>query len=170
MTSSLNILDVTELTPVREALLQRARADAEAELAAADQDVVSVLATATAQGAALLAEAKTQADESVMVLEAAERSRLLREARSIQLQARRTTYDALVSAASAAVRDQLADDPTVLSALTQRAHSELGPDALLSRLPDGGLVAEADGRRLTLPLQALVERVVAERVADAESS
>ena len=82
-----------------------------------------------------------------------------------QLQARRATYDALISAAAAAVRDELADDREVVSALGERARAALGADAVLSRLPDGGLVAEAGGRRLVLPLQALVERVVAELVA-----
>ena len=169
MTSSRNIVDVTELTPVREALLQRAHDDAETELAKADRDVADVNAAATAQATELVDQARAQAADDVMILKAAERSRVLREARTVQLQARRATYDALVSAASTAVRDELADDPTVVSALTERARAELGADAILSRLPDGGLAAEAEGRRLTLPLQVLVERVVADLIASRES-
>ena len=145
MTSSLNIVDVSELIPVQAALLRRAHADAETELAGADRDTADVNAAATAQVTQLLDQSRAQAADDVMVLEAAERSRGLREARSIQLQARRATYDALVSAAAAAVRDELADDPEVVSALSERARTELGADAILSRLPDGGLVAEAGG-------------------------
>lgn len=170
MTSSLNIVDVSELAPVKEALLRRAHADAETALAEADQDAADTGAAASAQATHLLDEAKAQAADAVLVLEAAERSRVLREARTVQLQARRATYDALISAAAAAVRDELADDREVVSALGERARAALGADAVLSRLPDGGLVAEAGGRRLVLPLQALVERVVAELVATEGSS
>ena len=169
MTSSLNVVDVSELTPVRTALLRRAHADAETELAAADRDAAEVEAATTAQVAQLVDHAESQAADAVAVLEAAERSRVLREARSIQLRARRATYDALVSAAAAAVQDELADDPEVVSALGERARTDLGADAVLTRLPDGGLVAEAAGRRLVLPLRALVERAVAELVAAEES-
>ncbi len=170
MSSTLNIVDVTELAPVREALLQSACVDAEKELAKADRDVEDLSAEAAAEATQLLDRASAHAADDVVVLEAAERSRVLREARSVQLRARLATYEALVSAATAAVRDQLADDPSVTSALVTRARTELGADAVLSRLPDGGLVAEAGGRRLALPLQALVERVVADLIAAQESS
>ena len=169
MISSLNVVDVNELTPVHAALLRRAHADAETTLAEADRDAADMDAAATAQVTQLLDEAKARAADDVMVLEAAERSRVLREARSIELRARRATYDALVAAAAAAVRDQLADDPAVVSALSERARTVLGADAILSRLPDGGLAAEADGRRLVLPLQALVEHGVGQLIASEES-
>lgn len=169
MSSSLNIVDVAELSPVHAALLQRAHVDAETELARADSDVEDMNTAATAQATQLLDQARAEAASDVMILEAAERSRALREARSIQLRARRVTYDALVSAATSAVRDELADDPGVVSALTERARTELGADAILSRLTDGGLIAETGGRRLTLPLQALVERVAADLIVSQES-
>lgn len=169
MTSSLNVLDVSELDPIRESLLRCAHDDAESDMADAEREAASVIARATAEAAQLLDQARAQAAVDIAGLEAAERSRVLRTARSVQLQTQRTAYEALMSAATESVRDQLADDPEVVSSLSRQARTEFGPHASLTRLPDGGLVAEAGGRRLALPLQALVERTVGELIASRES-
>lgn len=162
------VIDVTELVPVREALLRIARADADAVLTAADRDVAELLADADAEASQLRARARAQAEEDTAALEAAEHSRVLREARSIELRARTAAYEALLSAAAAAARSRLAQDPEVVAAMTERAHAVLGAGATLTRTPDGGLVAEAEGRRLGLPLATLVERAVADLLASRE--
>jgi hypothetical protein len=151
-----------ELKPVRDALLRMARADADAVLARADLEVADLLAQADAEAQATLDRARTQAAEDRAVLVAAERSRVLGEARSVELRARRAAYDALVAAATDAVRAREAADPQVVAVLSERARRELGPDATLTLLPDGGLIAEAGGRRLCLPLSSLVEGAVAD--------
>jgi hypothetical protein len=147
---------------VRDALLRLARADADATLARADQEDVEVLGAADAQARDLLDRARAQAAEDAAALLRSERSRMLQQERSVELRARRATYDALVAAATAAARDELAEDPAVAAALAERARATLGPQAVLTRTPDGGLAAEADGRTLLLPLTPLVEAAVAD--------
>jgi hypothetical protein len=169
VTAAHEVIDATELAPVREALLRIARADAEAVLRAADRDVAELLATADAEASELRERARAQAEDDTAALEAAEHSRLLRETRAIELRARLAAYEALMSAATAASRSRLADDPDVVAAMTERAHAVLGAGATLTRSPDGGLVAEAEGRRLELPLAKLVERAVADLLASRDS-
>jgi len=159
-----------ELAPVRDALLRLARSDADAVLAEADRDVADQLARADAQAAELLDRARGQSAADTGVVVAAEKSRVMREARSVELRASRAAYDALVAAATAAVRAQVATDPDVLAALTARARRELGPDATIGSTPDGGLVAEAGNRRLGLPVAALVERAVADLLTSRDTS
>jgi hypothetical protein len=169
MTALHAVVDASELSPVREALLRIARDDAAAALAEADGEAAELLASADDEAAALLDRARARSAEDVAGLAAAEHSRGLREARSLELGARGAAYDALVAAAVAAVRARLADDPQVLAALTVRAHAELGAEATVTRCPEGGLVAEAGGRRMGLPLAALVERAVADLLASRDT-
>ncbi|GAB3258322.1 V-type ATP synthase subunit E family protein [Nocardioides dilutus] len=170
MTAPHAVIDPTELAPVREALLRMARAEADTVLAAADHDVEGVLAAADTEAAELRDRARAQAEEDTAVLEATEHSRVLREARSIELGAELAAYEALLSAAATTARARLADDPDVVAAMTERVRRELGPGATLSRTPDGGLVGEADGRRLGLSLATLVERAVADLLASRGTS
>jgi vacuolar-type H+-ATPase subunit E/Vma4 len=151
-----------QLAPVLDALLRTAQTEADAVLAQADLEVADELALADAQAEELLDRSRAQFASDAAVLVAAEHSRVLREARSVELRARRAAYDALVAAVSAALLDQAATDPEVVAALTERARMELGPEAVLAPTPDGGLDAEAGGRRLRLPLTSLVEGAVAD--------
>ena len=78
------------------------------------------------------------------------------------LRAQQAAYADLRHRAATAVR-QLRSDPSypvLLDRLRGQAFAELGPDARLSEDPEGGLVAEAPGRRLDLTLPALAERAV----------
>jgi vacuolar-type H+-ATPase subunit E/Vma4 len=159
-----------ELAPVRDALLRMARADAAAVLAEADQEVAEQRAQTDARARELVEEARAQGAADAAVLADAERSRLLRETRSVELRAHRAAYDALVAAAADVVRVEVATDPDVVAAMTDRARRELGPDAVVTPAPDGGLVATAGGRRLGLPLGALVERAVADLLTSEEAS
>lgn len=169
MSAPREVIDVTELAAVSEALLRIARADARTVLTAADRVVADLLATADAEASELRERARAEAEEDTAALEAAERSRVLREARSIELQARLAAYEELLSAAVTASSSRLANDPDVVAAMTERARAVLGEEATLSRTRDGGLVAEAEGLRLELPLATLVEQAVADLLASRET-
>jgi vacuolar-type H+-ATPase subunit E/Vma4 len=159
-----------ELASVRDTLLRMARADADTVLGEADLDVAGVRAEADAQARELIEQARVQGAADATVLADAEHSRVLREGRSVELRARRAAYDALLSAAADAVRAEVAADPDVVMAIAERARRELGPAAVLTPIPEGGLVAEAGRRRMGLPLAALVERAVADLLTSQEAS
>lgn len=159
-----------QLAPVREALLRMARSDAEAVLAEADRDVAQQRTEAEDSARELVEEARRLGAADAAALADAERSRLLRETRAVQLGAQRAAYDALVAAAADAVRAEVAGDPQVVAALADRARRELGSDAVLTPIPEGGLVAESGGRKVGLPLTALVERAVADLLTSREAS
>ena len=50
--------------------------------------------------------------------------------------------------------------PQLRDRLAARARAELGPDARITDATDGGLLAEAPGRRLDLSLDALADLAV----------
>lgn len=151
------------LAPVREGLLAGARADAGATLAAADADAAAVLAAARAQAATILEEARARGERDAAALEARERTRARREARSAVLTAQRDAFEQLRRAARTAARQLRGGPgyPDLVAALTARGVAELGPDAVVREHPDGGVVAEAAGRRLDGSLDALVDRALA---------
>jgi vacuolar-type H+-ATPase subunit E/Vma4 len=152
------------LTPVREGLLAAARADADATAAAAEADAAAVVSDARAQAGAILDEARARGERDALVLEARERARARREARSTVLKAQRDAYEHLRRAARAAARRLRADPgyPALVADLTARARTELGPGAVVREHPDGGVVAEAPGRRLDGTLDALADRALAD--------
>ena len=150
------------LAPVRDALLERARRDADAMLRAADADAAAVLATARDQAAAIHEEARSRGRADAAAVLAAERARGAREARAVVLGARRAAHDALRAAGREAV-GTLRDDPgypAFLDALRRRIAAELGPEAVVTEHPRGGLVGECDGRRVEYTLDCLADTVV----------
>jgi hypothetical protein len=149
----------TALAPVRAALLDRARADAAAALAAADTDAAAVLAEAREQAAALLREAREQGEREAAALRTREHARAGREARSVVLGAQRTALDELRRRTRVAAR-ALRDDRALLDRLRARLVTDLGPDAVVREHPDGGLVADAPGRRVDASLPALADRAL----------
>lgn len=147
------------LEPVRESLLARARADADAVLAQADADAEAVVSEARARGVSLVAEARAAGERDAAVLAARDRARAQREARASVLRARTRVYEELRRRSMAAVR-ALRNDPAypcLLEALRDRARNRLGPDAVLHDHPDGGVIAEVPGRRLDETLDALTD-------------
>jgi vacuolar-type H+-ATPase subunit E/Vma4 len=150
------------LAPVRAALIARATADARQLVAQAEADADSALSAAERQAADIRGEAAASvAREEAAVLGQA-RSRSRRQGRAIVLDAQRAVYDDLRARSRAAARGLRADPeyPTLLSRLTDQARAELGSDARITEHPDGGLVAEADGRRLVLTLDEAADRAV----------
>ncbi|PFG38893.1 hypothetical protein ATJ97_1383 [Georgenia soli] len=150
------------LAPVRAALLEQALADAAATGARADADAEALLARARSEAEAVREAARAEGRADGLALVGAERARARREARGVVLAAQRQVFEDL----TARVRDalpRLRDDPAY-PAWHDRAVAQiraaLGPDAAVTKLPEGGVSAEAAGRRAVVPLAALAGRAV----------
>jgi vacuolar-type H+-ATPase subunit E/Vma4 len=150
------------LRPVGSALLARARADADRVLADADAAAADVLARAQGEADAILAEARAQGEADAAGVLATERARARRQARSVVLVAQREALEALRSQVLmrvAALRDDPAY-PAWRDRLGDRARAVLGPDAVVTEHPDGGVVGEASGRRLAFTLEGLADQAI----------
>lgn len=158
------------LEPVRAALRDAARRDAAAALAQADADAATVVEEARAQAAAVVAEARRQGERDAAAVRARERARAHREARGRVLRAQRVAYEELrrrSRAAARTVRDR-PDYPDLLDRLRARLLDVLGPDAAVREHPDGGLVAEAPGRRIEATLDSLADQALSDLGAGVE--
>jgi hypothetical protein len=152
--------------PLRDALLERAHAEAEHVLAAADERAAELLAEAEAHGAALVAQARAEGLAAAALAGAHEQALARRRARTLVLAAQRELYEELRRQARAAVHDLRRDlrrYATLLERLSAAARAQLGEGAELEVDPPGaGGVRAADGpRSVDYTLDALVERCVA---------
>lgn len=157
------------LEPVRSAMLRRARDDAERTRAAAEADAARMRADAETTAAAILARARTDGAADAAELLDAQRAHTRRSARARELAAQRLAHDDLRTASATAVRERLRDGPgyaELHGALVAVAHRLLGPHAVITDAPGGGIVAEAGGRRVDLTLDALTARAVDRLGAD----
>lgn len=157
------------LAPVREALLTLARRDAQRMIEEADADAAATQAEAARQVEEIRSAARAEAATDSAALLAVERARTNRESRAVELRARRAAYDELVRRAREAVRE-LSDDPGLQDRLAALARGELGPTATVHRNPDGGVTAQAGGRRVSYPLSALADQAVAELLSSRDES
>ncbi len=150
------------LAPVRQTLLAQARADADRTLAEADADAAAILAGAQSEADAIRAEARAQGESDAAAVLAAERARVRRQARAVVLAAQREAYDELrsqVVQALAALRDDPAYGPW-RDRLADHARRALGADAVLSEPAEGGVLAEANGRRALYTLVGLADHMI----------
>jgi vacuolar-type H+-ATPase subunit E/Vma4 len=150
----------TTLAPVREALLARAHADADAIRATSEADARAALAAAAAQAEQILREARQQGTAEADMAVAADRSAAQRHARSLALRAQREAYERLRVAARAkvcALRDE-PDFPAARDRMVRAVRAALGPDALISDTADGGVVGVAPARRMDLSLRGFADR------------
>ncbi len=150
------------LAPVRDALLTGAQADRERMLAGADAEASAILARAQGEADAVLAEARAQGEADAAGLLAAERARARRQARGVVLVAQRAAYDRLRSQVVRAL-PALRADPGYgpwRDVLSAHAREVLGADAVVSEHPDGGVLAEAGGRRAVYTLEGLADEVI----------
>ena len=150
------------LLPVREALLARARADAERLLAEVDAEADEIVARAEAEADAIRAEARAQGEADAAAVLVAERARARRQARVVVLAAQRESY-ADLSARAAEQVATLRADPGYASwcdGLRENARAALGPAAVVTEHPGGGVLAEAPGRRVAYTLVGLIEQAV----------
>ncbi|GAB2856353.1 hypothetical protein [Nocardioides pacificus] len=158
------------LGPVRAALLARAEAEAQRLLAEADEEASGVLAQARAEADGIRAAARAQGELDAARELVSARARIRRRARTAVLSAQRDAYAEL----RARVLDELAGlrgDPGYgawCDRLRERVQAVLGADARVVDSPSGGVVAEADGRRVECTLVGLADRVIDGLGADVE--
>jgi len=146
-----------DLTPVRDALLRRAYADADRILAEAEAAAARRIEQADRTAADILDRARESGrlDAAAAV---SERHRQARDrARDAVLAAQRGAYDELVARVVAAIEAELATDAW-RNALRRRIAEELGPDAVVAELPRGGVTGSAPGRRIAIGPDQLAER------------
>lgn len=158
------------LAPVRDCLLARARADAERVRAEAAAEAEAVLAQARQRAEAILAEARERGASQGVRVTAAAGARARRRARGLLLASQRQAYETLRRRSRDAVR-ALRDNPNHLllrQRLERVARDLAGPGAAVIETADGGVVAEAPGRRVDCSLDALADRAVDALGAEAE--
>jgi vacuolar-type H+-ATPase subunit E/Vma4 len=150
------------LAPVREALAERARSEAERTLRQADADGAAIRGRAQEEVERILAAARAQGEEDARALIVAESARARRRARAVVLGAQRAAYEDMRAGVREAVRD-LRNDPAYRAwrdRLVERARRTLGEDARMSEHPDGGVSAQAGARRVEYTLAGLAGQVV----------
>ncbi|MGN8247069.1 V-type ATP synthase subunit E family protein [Cellulomonas soli] len=152
------------LHPLRDALLADAHAQADALRRDARQRADTLLADAHAQADALLAAATADGRRTARAAAALRSARARRQAHETVLARQNALLDALrqqVTLQVAALRDD-PRYPDLVAHLTARAHQVLGPDAVVSPSPHGGVVARSGSRHLDLSLPALATRTLDE--------
>jgi vacuolar-type H+-ATPase subunit E/Vma4 len=160
---------VDPLSPVRQALLAEARAQADALLAEADADVEEMVSAASTQAAEMRSQAREQGTADAGRYLAAERARSRREARQVVLQAQRRAWEELRRRCHEAVlilredssyQDRLAD-------VVERSTQSHGPDVVVEERSDG-VVLENSRRRTSYTLTDLAESALHRRGRDIE--
>lgn len=150
--------------------MAHARADAERVLADGDADAAATLAAARSEANVILEAARAEGESDAAVVLSAKRARDRRQARALALVAQREAYDNLRSQVIQAL-SAIRDDPGYArwrDHLTEQARRMLGPEAVVSEAPEGGVLAEANGRRVVYTLVGLADRVIEEMGADVE--
>jgi hypothetical protein len=150
------------LAPLRDALLADARAETARLLATAEADAAAELAATQARADATLAEARAEGEADAVAVLTGDRARANRRARATVLRARSDAYQALRAGSQAAMRDlrRGAEYPRLLDRLAAVARAELGPSATFVEDASGGVLAEAEGRRLDYSLTGFADRAV----------
>lgn len=148
--------------PLRGALLDQARAEAERALAHADEQAAAKLADADERGAALVRRARAEGAAAAAIAGAHDHALARRRSRALVLAVERDLYEELRRRARAAVRS-LRHDPgyeALLERLSAVARAQLGEGAVLELDPPdaGGVQASSGARRVDYTLDALAER------------
>ncbi|RZU53391.1 hypothetical protein EV385_5314 [Krasilnikovia cinnamomea] len=147
--------NLDSLAPVRSALLNRARADAEKIRAGAAAEAGQATAAAQARAEAIRAEAETAGRAEARAAGAAEVAAAGRTARGLILRARREAYEELRDA----VRQRLAEDPLLIEVFSARIRRALSPGATLTVVP-GGVVGVDEDRQVECTIDGLTDEVL----------
>lgn len=151
------------LAPLREALLADARAAASAILGEAEERAAALVAAAEEEAAGIRVAAVAAGEEAARSEVALRSARVRRQAHEEVLTAQeelRLELRRRVRQGAAGLRAD-ARYPVLLERLRERARAALGPEAVLTEAPEGGLVAEAGSRRLDLTLPTLADAALA---------
>lgn len=158
----------TALAPLRTELLRRAHADADRIRRDAEATVAKTLAAAEAQRDQILAAAAIRGKADAAEIQSAWRARVRHSLRAEELAAHRAVYEELAARVTEAVCE-LRHDPgyqRLRQRLAGRARELLGPDAVVTEAPGGGIVAHGPGRRLDYSLAGFAARAVERLGAD----
>lgn len=158
------------LHAVRAALIETAQRDADALRARAASDASAFLEDARQEAASILAEAEDRGRADGATIAATSRARARREARTIVLRAQREAYDELRRRGRSAVGAlrQAPDYIQIRRRLASLAQAQAGLDGTVVHQPDGGVVAEAPGRRVDCSLVAMADRALEALGAEVE--
>ncbi|MFS4092974.1 hypothetical protein [Streptomyces sp. AF1A] len=151
---------VDALAPVRAELLRAARASADAVMDRARADANETLRSARATAEAVLTRARDLGRADGAAAAARERVRALQDSWAGELAARAEVHAALRAAVRAGVREEFAKDPSLRSRCAAAAREVLGPRARVTAASTGGVTAEVPGRRVDLSADALAERAL----------
>lgn len=150
------------LDPVREALLTRARAEADRLLAEADEEASGTIARAMVDADGIRGAARAQGEADAAGVLVSERARARRRARAAVLAAQHDAYEEL---RARVLRDlpALRADPAYgawRDRLCGRVKAVLGADARVAESPEGGVVGELVGRRVEYTLAGLADQTL----------
>lgn len=151
------------LAPVRDAMLQQASEQAEQVIGQARAAAEATVARARGAARDALEAARASGAEQGQPVAAAELSRGMRTARSIELAAALATHDqiaARIRQAVLALHDD-ADYPELRSRLSARAAQAAGPGARITEHPQGGVIARAAAIVVDCSLPRLADRAIA---------
>lgn len=148
------------LDTVRAALLETAQRDADGLRTRAASDASALLEDARREAASILEEAQDRGRADGAAIAAANRARSRRAARAIVLRAQREAYDELRRRGRSAVGAlrQAPDYIQIRRRLARLAQARAGLDGTVDHHPEGGVVAEAPGRRVDCSLLAMADR------------
>lgn len=139
-------------------------------VAAAEAEAGATLAAAQREADAIRAAARAEGESDAAALLATERARVRRQARAVILAAQCEAYNGLRSQVVQAL-SALRDDPGYgpwRDRLAEHARTVLGTDAVVSEPPEGGVIAEKNGRRALYTLVGLADHVIDAMGADIE--
>lgn len=159
------------LGPLRRALLSSAERDAARAVATAEAEAEAIRRDAQQEAEAVRQQARCQGESDGREVVSAERARARRRARATVLAAQGEAYSDLRAHVRKAVTALREDPgyPALRDRLTSRARAMVGTGATVTESPDGGVVAEASGRRAALTLVALADQVLDTCGLDLES-
>lgn len=155
---------VVSFAPLRQALLESARAELDEQQGRDEAAASERLEKAREQAEILVAERRLEGERAASREAARIRADAVRSAREARLRAQRGLVDELRSRALQAVLD-LRCDPrygALLDRLAEMARSQLGSDVEIERDPPGvgGVLARSGARSVDYSLVAIVDRAI----------
>ena len=159
------------LDPVRRALAATAQAQAAAVLREAHGRRDEKLAAARATADELLATARAEGESEALTALSLQAAQSRREARLTVLTAQRELYEEVRARCRTAASELVAapDYQRLRRALVETARRRLGPDAVVTDSPAGGIEAVAGHRRIDLSLPVLADRALERSAGEVES-
>jgi hypothetical protein len=160
------------LEPLKAELLRRAHAAAAERLQRAAAEDSATIATAEAEAALMLEQARQDGISEASVLVAAQRAHSRRQARAVILRARAEVVAELRRRTMEVVARLSTEPgyPELRNRLIDYVRVQLGEQAVISDAATGGVIGTVPGRRLDCSFATLVEQALAEQAAQPNTS